>query len=881
MNEISCRVFGVFFREVKRKKLSPDVLIAGTGVELSRFLDKNERVDWSAFCRFMENCERVWTDDELVELGGIYLHSPFLRPVIVIARLLFTAHDLYLWTFDQQKGSGRQLFSCIEASYLKLEKNHIVLDVHFSDGYPKPCHAYFLISKGAYQDLPLLVGEPKAKVETELTERGAIYDIRVPEGGGSLRWLRKAVTYPVTVKAAARELKEAHELLVKRYDELSDYRENLERKVEERTAELVEAQRARDRIFANVNHEIRTPLSLILLAVEELRRTLTDVNALAGIGTIEQSARQLLRLIESLLLLAARQEEKLTIRKQPFDVAELLTRVVEIWMPAATSLGVELQYEGPKSCVATLDASDIERITANLLSNALKFTPQGGRVVIALQHDNVILELSVADTGPGIGANMRDRLFGRFEQGESATRPGVRGSGVGLSLVKELVEAHGGTVTVESEPGHGSVFRVRIPCSREPSSVMGRQYDAYYQPSDFGHSDPSRARNAEIEGPQNASHTILVAEDDHPLRETIGKILSVHYHVLLAPNGQEALKLARLHKPDLLITDIAMPEMDGITLTREWRKIPGNDLAPVIVLTAYGAIENRLAGFEAGALDFVLKPFEPIELLARVRSQIQMRSMTLQLLETERLRVDAANYQAKAAEAYSLSIARDAEREKKELSQQFSRKLIDSQEQERKRIAGELHDGIGQDLLIIKHRVMLAMEDASKLSEHLQEIAEISDEAIDDVRRLSRDLRPYQLERVGLTESLNTMLKSISESAAVNIHFSIDPLDGFIPSEHEINLYRIVQEGLNNVLKHAEAKNAEVSIRRKNGELSLTICDDGKGFDARALRKERSSGGFGLIGMGERIQMMEGTFEIQSSPGHGMKFHAVIPVHES
>ncbi len=111
--------------------------------------------------------------------------------------------------------------------------------------------------------------------------------------------------------------------------------------------------------------------------------------------------------------------------------------------------------------------------------------------------------------------------------------------------------------------------------------------------------------------------------------------------------------------------------------------------------------------------------------------------------------------------------------------------------------------------------------------------------------------------------------------------FKIEKLDGLVPQEKEINIYRIVQEGINNILKHSDASRAEITVRRENGAIELVICDDGKGFDARALRKERSSGGFGLIGMGERIQMMEGTFEIQSSPGHGMKFHAVIPVHES
>ena len=1008
MKEVSCRIVQVFFRELQARKLSPDVLVTGTGCELQHFLDRSERIDWDVFCRFFRNIQEVWSDEELVELGGMFMRSRYFRPFFAIGRLMFSAEELYRWANDPVRGVGRQLVSCILPRVTELGRNHLLVELTLAPGYAM-CRGFFVTTFGALKYTPLLVGGSPADIDMRMTDRGAVYEIRLPEGRGILSRLRLTFSYPFTVRTAARELKDAHELLVKRYSELTeardalarqalqlrtahrinqavrgsldldervnaitdalnreagfaavelrvtaemdsvrmerhescghvsgdapfvvplirqdralgelrlwpeaaadleerrellefltpivavaleeslvytallDYRQNLDRKVSERTAELMEAQRVRDRIFANINHEIRTPLSLILLTVDELRRQTTEQFETTRLNAIDHSARQLVRLVDGLLLLAARQEGKLTVRPQPFDLGSLLAAIVEAWRPAASAQRVALEYHGPVSLVVSLDASMVERIVVNLVSNALKYTSMNGEVVISLIEDGEDVTIAVIDDGPGIDPKLRERLFDRFERGEAARQTGTRGSGIGLSVVKELADAHGGGVSVHSEPGSGSVFRVRLPLARESASPKAKAVTMW--PSDFGHVLPATRLNHDFGGPEDAKATILVAEDDDELRIAIARLLSDEYRVIVAQDGNNAIRLAERHLPDLLVSDIEMPGIDGIELTRRWQRLPGSRLAPVVLLTAYGRLEDRLAGFDAGAVDFVVKPFEPLELLARVRSQLAMRSMALRLLETEKLRAEVAEYKAKAAEAQLFSSALEAERKQKQMQQQFLQKLLTSQERERRRIAGDLHDSLGQELVIVRIRAMMAMrvlDEPDTLRPLLTEIAETAAAVMQRVREISHNLRPAELERLGLTTALNAMLDRVATGSATRWNVDIQNIDGVFSEEKEIILYRILQEAVNNIVKHARASLAGVHIQRKNGELSITVSDDGDGIPSRQIREgeENSAPTFGLHGMQERVRMLEGTMSVASEEKQGTCIDIVLP----
>jgi signal transduction histidine kinase len=206
----------------------------------------------------------------------------------------------------------------------------------------------------------------------------------------------------------------------------------------------------------------------------------------------------------------------------------------------------------------------------------------------------------------------------------------------------------------------------------------------------------------------------------------------------------------------------------------------------------------------------------------------------------------------------------------------FSRRLIESQENERKRIAAELHDGLGQNLLIVKNWALvglnsLALDNPAR--EHLNEISETTSLALDEVREIAGNLRPYQLERLGLTSAIEHMIGHVKNSSDVEFIAEIDNVDGLLSKESEINLYRVVQECVNNVLKHSAAANAWLSIKRTAGGAQITCRDDGRGFNPEASSRR---GGTGLIGMAERVRILGGTYTIESAAGKGATVRVTI-----
>jgi len=205
----------------------------------------------------------------------------------------------------------------------------------------------------------------------------------------------------------------------------------------------------------------------------------------------------------------------------------------------------------------------------------------------------------------------------------------------------------------------------------------------------------------------------------------------------------------------------------------------------------------------------------------------------------------------------------------------FSRRLIESQETDRKRLAKELHDGLGQNLIIIKNRAQLGLQRLSSsppVAEQLREISEAATHALEDVRTAARALHPYELERLGLSQALEAMAQRASESSPTQFKVDLDDVGGLFPSETQINLYRILQEGVNNILKHARAREVILEVKREDGIVRAALLDDGCGFDAAAGRP-----GFGLQGMAERARLIGGSLRIQSAPGRGTRLEITVP----
>jgi len=458
-----------------------------------------------------------------------------------------------------------------------------------------------LISHGG-QPMAQLVIAPKR--DADLVERNALLDFIVPS-------LSMAV-------------------------ENATYRTNLERLVEERTAELSEAQGARERFFAHISHEIRTPLTIITLAVSDVAhrtRDALDARAKRNLDAVNDAARKLVRLVDELLLLAAGQEGKLTTHLEPTNLVELFESIEAAWQLAAQPAGLTMRLQAPASLVANVDPVAMERVLTNLVSNAVKYTPRGGHVDLELACGAEGIRLSVFDTGPGISAELAGRLFGRFERAVGAT---AHGTGLGLALSRQLVSAHGGTLDAHARPTGGCELRVVLP--RE---LVLRDTVAPKQPTQLRLVSqvpvPTEQASAEHAAAKTSRGTVLLAEDDVRLAELVASGLSTDYTVVVAHDGVTALELARQHHPHLLITDVDMPGLDGMELSRRFRELTGDRLAPIIILSAMLDLGTRLAGIEAGAIDYITKPFDPLELRARVDAQFRARELAVRLHRAEQV----------------------------------------------------------------------------------------------------------------------------------------------------------------------------------------------------------------------------------------------------
>jgi signal transduction histidine kinase len=468
------------------------------------------------------------------------------------------------------------------------------------------------------------------------------------------------------------------------YRELAEYQTDLERLVDERTRELTKArdvltttvdelriaQESRERFFGNISHEIRTPLTLILLAAGDVQRRLEhvlDVRSREGLVSITDSARKLVRLVDELLLLAAGQADKLNLAVETTELAKLVRQVGAAWRPAAEHAGLDLLVRAVEATEASVDPVAIERVLSNLVSNAVKYTPRGGTIELELAleeafEEGMAVRVSVFDTGSGIDGDLAQRLFGRFERGGTAERS-VAGTGIGLALVKQLVEAHGGSVEARPRSPRGTEFRVVLPrvatlqAHTEPQTeqVTVRLAEGSAPRSTEGAAASltveRAAEAARLAGPRPeiASGTVLVpsglsrgvvliAEDEPRLAAAIAELLaSDDYTIVVALDGIAALDLVAKHQPQLLITDVDMPGMTGIELASKFREITRDRVAPIIILSAMIDLGTRIAGLEAGAIDYISKPFAPPELRARVAAQFRMRDLVMRLHRAEQL----------------------------------------------------------------------------------------------------------------------------------------------------------------------------------------------------------------------------------------------------
>ncbi len=415
---------------------------------------------------------------------------------------------------------------------------------------------------------------------------------------------------------------------------------------QQRAEALAELDQAKTSFFSSVSHEFRTPLTLILGPVNELLgRTDVSDHARRELELIQRNGLRLAKLVNTLLDFSRIQAGRMHARFEPADLSTLTTELASVFRSAFDRADLTLTVDCPPlDQPVYLDREMWEKVVLNLLSNALKYTFDGG-VTVRVDRDGTAAIVTVTDSGIGIPASEMPKLFERFHRIESSRARSTEGSGIGLALVKELVGIHGGTIYADSREGTGTTFTVCLPfgvahlpadelvhtpVSRAISGVIA---DPYVQealrwlPSDTGTRTTARATTTGVipakDGSQRAR--VLIADDNTDMREYLTNLLrNSGYHVSEAVDGQQALEAIRADVPDLVISDVMMPELDGLQLVAALRSEPRTAAVPILLLSARAGQEASIEGLQAGADDYLVKPFAAAELLARVRANIEL-----------------------------------------------------------------------------------------------------------------------------------------------------------------------------------------------------------------------------------------------------------------
>ncbi len=458
-----------------------------------------------------------------------------------------------------------------------------------------------------------------------------------------------------------------------------------ERREAERFGEL---DQLKSHFFANISHELRTPLTLVLGQIENIRRNLTDTRNAERLIMARRNGQRLLILINQLLDVNKLEAGKMRLQARPDDLPLLFRRVVHNFESAATHKGVSLSFVEEKPVAAGNDANGahlrplyfdpemMNKVMYNLVSNALKFTPAGGAVEVRVDRGAWIVErdtkgegpfdklridsgekgekqaansgkfvrIRIKDTGEGIPAEKLPHIFDRFYQADGSQTRAHEGSGIGLALVHELVKLHHGDIRVNSEMGKGTVFTIRLPLGMAhlkpeqiaASGAVKEKKDVEQGTRYIGREVKRGTRDAlEHQNTQTLKQQILIVEDNADLRDYMRDVLNDNHEILEAANGGDGLVIAREMMPDLIISDVMMPVMDGFAFSKQIREDQRTSHIPIIMVTARAADADKLAGLEMGVDAYLVKPFNPDELRLRVRKLIEIRQQLRERFSAE------------------------------------------------------------------------------------------------------------------------------------------------------------------------------------------------------------------------------------------------------
>ena len=679
----------------------------------------------------------------------------------------------------------------------------------------------------------------------------------------------------------------------------------LEREARER-ARVEELDRFKSKFFASITHELKTPLTMILASLDLLIDG--ELGSITGLQrtTLQAASRsgiKLLKLIADLLDLSKLEESRLRLRIEEQDLVAYLRELLQQTAPLAERKAVSVKFVSNAESVAVwCDLDRLERVFVNLLSNAFKFTPSQGTVTLEVRDQGASVLVRVSDTGPGFPSELAERIFERFYQVDDDTRRARGGAGIGLALARELTELHGGSISAESKPGSGAVFSVRLLKGREhfEPSVLERRLDnralrtdkaqgkrasdvglagwdmgfeGRYRFIDIDQATEKRIVERDADESQRL-HTVLVVDDTPDVVRVIHLALRQHFRVFSAPDGQKGFAMALEHRPTLLITDLSMPEMDGLELTRRLREDARTRHIPIVMLTARGDLDDRVTGLETGVNAYVAKPFAPKELLSTVRSLLSSQENTAELVLAQ---------QSASLESIAGGLAHEIRNPLNYLKNAVLTIQGDVQGLMAKLPSGEA--------LSADERAALEKSSArmSRMFETAQSGVKRIGRTVDLMLRYGREgyaraFEPYDVY-AAIADVIEVVVPATSSDAKVHTSLLGDGTIECVPQELNQALTNVIQNALEAVPPGSGL--VEVTGRVEDSELVLVVRDNGSGikpedqariFTPFFTTKDVGRGlGMGLTITRRCIGALGGRVIVRSQPGAGTEFTIRLP----
>ncbi|WP_367899225.1 ATP-binding protein [Leptospira sp. WS58.C1] len=798
---------------------------------------------------------------------------------------------------DSLSPDFRLLFESVPGLYLVLSPESKIIAV--SNAYLKATltERDKILGRGIFEVFPDNPDDPDATgvsnlrssllrvLETKAPDTMAVqkYDIQLPEeeGGGFTVKYWSPLNIPVLdkkgkVHCIIHKVEDVTEfvLLKERGEKQSEMTEALRSRTEEMETEIIrrsqelqsankslrETERIKNEFFANVSHELRTPLSLILAPVESIlldKRSGLSPNNIQMLETVHNNSVRLLQMVNSLLDFSKFEAGKMKVELESTNIGDLIQAILKDFEPSALEKNIRIHHEIPSSDLNVLiDRYLFERIVFNLLSNALKFTPKDGNISVIVTYSEDQLFLSVQDSGIGISEADQRIIFKKFQQAEGSTTRRFGGTGLGLAMVKDFSELLGGSVEVSSKLGLGSKFKVTIPAQKVEPDEKGTSSKIFSHSPQYSSLEISNAADYNF----SDKPKVLICEDNEDLSNYIYSLLSPLYRVKSAKNGKEGLKLVYFWEPDLVLSDVMMPEMDGLQLCKEIKADPKISKTTVVLLTALTHREAMLKGWEAKADEYLCKPFHPEELMVRMKSLLTIaedRKKNLEALEQKNFELEFANAEL---EAFSYSVSHD--------------------------LRAPLRAIQGYTQMILEDHSSVLDVEGIRFLNVLIESAKRMENLIDNLLEFSKvGKKELKDSTFDLTEVAQTVASQIKDQTDHNAEIIVHPL-AKVTTDRDMMSY-VFQNLISNAVKYSAKKEkpkVEIGVTDTEKGKTFFVKDNGAGFDMkyynrlfgvfqRLHRQDEFEGtGVGLAIVQRIVTRYKGSVWAEGKPGEGASF---------